>query len=549
MLTGHGFNKLPTWAETLLKGDVSGGTNPKLSNGDRLEAFNGNSYFDPRFGGVDSVLRLHGDEILHLSTKNQGQILISDSFGSGLPEAFNVNPIYQQVEIHNANIRGTLSFGNINANTNGSLVLWGGEYQQQRWGNFYMYGGTANLINPGIASQSANSTFTIKNNLGGDIVEFKQNIPSLGVGASSTIEMISGNSTISNTKQPTILRMNQSTWSGTTSIDRTFDILGRRFETTTTGVFDQYLGLEYNNLTPIKLYGDGSIETNTIQLTNGSTIKDINNNSFINLRSGSVDGRTSLSDVLYVDSIGSRVGIGVTPTTHKLQILGDGTENLLKIGVPSRDYYFNINSLGQSHFFTFGSSQGGVSIGGATSFTRLNNAVLSVFGNLSTASVASFGNASTIGSTINSPAGWRYTAGFTSFGDNTSENRGYVQPRNGTFTFYNAGLTTKGLTVVSNNDSNVFLGTRDATNIITNTKSTLHFEGKYWDSSASVVKASSISFDANLDGTSNITHSVDGTNVIVLKSNGVLNYSNYPTSPTGLVAGDIWSDGGKLTVI
>lgn len=38
-------------------------------------------------------------------------------------------------------------------------------------------------------------------------------------------------------------------------------------------------------------------------------------------------------------------------------------------------------------------------------------------------------------------------------------------------------------------------------------------------------------------------------NLLVLKSSGVLNYVNAPTSATGLSTGDIWSDGGTLKIV
>jgi len=40
-----------------------------------------------------------------------------------------------------------------------------------------------------------------------------------------------------------------------------------------------------------------------------------------------------------------------------------------------------------------------------------------------------------------------------------------------------------------------------------------------------------------------------GTRVLTMKASGVLNYANCPTSSAGLVAGDIWSNAGVLTIV
>ena len=46
-----------------------------------------------------------------------------------------------------------------------------------------------------------------------------------------------------------------------------------------------------------------------------------------------------------------------------------------------------------------------------------------------------------------------------------------------------------------------------------------------------------------------IRNSADTSNLFMVKGNGVLNAANLPTSATGLVAGDIWNNGGVLNIV
>lgn len=54
-MTGQNYIKpKPSWAEVLNNGNLSGGTNPTISDGDRIEAENGNSFYDPRYNGTNN---------------------------------------------------------------------------------------------------------------------------------------------------------------------------------------------------------------------------------------------------------------------------------------------------------------------------------------------------------------------------------------------------------------------------------------------------------------------------------------------------------------
>jgi hypothetical protein len=46
-----------------------------------------------------------------------------------------------------------------------------------------------------------------------------------------------------------------------------------------------------------------------------------------------------------------------------------------------------------------------------------------------------------------------------------------------------------------------------------------------------------------------VRNSADTSNLFMVKGNGVLNAANLPTSPTGLVTGDIWNNLGILTIV
>ena len=73
----------------------------------------------------------------------------------------------------------------------------------------------------------------------------------------------------------------------------------------------------------------------------------------------------------------------------------------------------------------------------------------------------------------------------------------------------------------------------------------------YWDGAASQDKVSSIlhNITASPSGDSQLDFSIGGTAIVSFKDSGVLNIANIPTSSVGLVAGDVWSNSGVLTIV
>lgn len=169
------------------------------------------------------------------------------------------------------------------------------------------------------------------------------------------------------------------------------------------------------------------------------------------------------SDSLVVTS-GGTVGFGLTGATGKVHIQGDttgNTESSLVVQDSNSDTIFeikndsevNINSniplsaessvlnivdaSGQDiftaksnktvHIHSNGFNNSYTTIGSST--TRINNAILSIYGDLSTSSVVSFGNATIQSNTVNCPDDWRLKAGNSYLEDDSSNDITNIRPR------------------------------------------------------------------------------------------------------------------------
>lgn len=280
MLTGHGFNKIPTWAKTLLAGDVSGGTSPKLSDGDVLQAVNGNSYFNPRFQSTDSYGQLHADKILHITTNYREKIIIGGFRNSGntLPPVWQGNnSTYQQVQINGVNFRGNISFGaGINSST--PVIGIGSPYTQLRWDNLF--------ITPTDSTYSSSSFRTVSKfsflDVYGDEMMSIRNLSSNKILELDTSNP--SNETSSGLNRTGILKLNQRYWSKAlsdgTGIDtlRSFEISMNRYTDNSTDYLG-YVSFKYNGNECFRIKENGVFNASNYPTTSAGLVSgDVWNN-------------------------------------------------------------------------------------------------------------------------------------------------------------------------------------------------------------------------------------------------------------------------------
>jgi len=305
MLTGHGFNRIPTWAETLLKGDVSGGTSPKLSDGDRLEAVNGLSYYDPRYTNTDGVGRLHADEILYISTNFRKKIIIGHDTNSGaadIPPTWQSGiSTYSQVQINNVNFRGQFSIGT-GIQTSSNIIGIGSEYIEIRWGNFWLQNN--DTTNGGQTILSRSSKFNIADIRGESILTARsisttrERILEVPI----TLESTSDNSSTAQTISRFILNhnyWNKSIGDSTgAAISSPFQIVSTRFEDPNNlGNYKGRTDISYAGNIALKIFENSDIQT-------------------------------------------EKLGVGITPSVYQLDVIGNSRFDSQVLSTTTDSIYF-----------------------------------------------------------------------------------------------------------------------------------------------------------------------------------------------------------------
>ena len=178
---------------------------------------------------------------------------------------------------------------------------------------------------------------------------------------------------------------------------------------------------------------------------------------------------------------------------------------------------------------------------GAT--TQFSNEKLRVGGNAHVNGVMSIGGAPLNGGQLNLPAG--YVLNFnnqSSLTDDSTNNylslrcrsdKRVLKASDNTFVFEETYLDSM--------ESYKNLISEDATAGSQSHKSKNTLTAKYWDGAATQSKAfDTLVTPTALTGVTEVSQSIDGTDILILKDSGVLNSPNMPTSSAGLVAGDLW---------
>jgi len=175
--------------------------------------------------------------------------------------------------------------------------------------------------------------------------------------------------------------------------------------------------------------------------------------------------------------------------------------------------------------------------------TQFSNEKLRVGGNAHVNGVMSIGGAPLNGGQLNLPAG--FVLNFnnqSSLTDDSTNNylslrcrsdKRVLKAADNTFVFEE--------TYIDSMESYKNLISEDATagNQSNKTKNTL--TAKYWDGAATQSKAfDTLVTPTALTGVTEVSQSIDGTDILILKDSGVLNTPNMPTSSAGLVAGDLY---------
>ena len=268
-------------------------------------------------------------------------------------------------------------------------------------------------------------------------------------------------------------------------------------------------------------------------LSNGDRIEAENGGAFVDLRHNNTDGITSLSDVAYINNNTNRVGIGVLPTSHDLEVKGGGLQGVVKFGTGIRDYYFNMNNLGQSHVFANG-SDGGYSIGPQASFSRLGNAYLSVHGNTATTGVLSVGGASIVGNAINAPSNYRLQLGTTRLWDDTVRNATTLKSRNGEFIHLGINGINKiqSLRKVGNMSIIESIGTATTPTTLM-TEAELGLVSKYWNGAINEKRAS-IKSSTDVSGVSKLKIGIEGLDNLVINEDYTFETRAYESDGTTL---------------
>ena len=153
-------------------------------------------------------------------------------------------------------------------------------------------------------------------------------------------------------------------------------------------------------------------------------------------------------------------------------------------------------------------------------------------------------------------------------------NRSFIDASAGKMRFYNGSYWMQAVggshtvfSVISANSTSVFkegdnthifnggdvqlFAVDESTSGNVNNPRNLNFRTAY-KTTGGVANSNNIRLTSTTDNTGLYQMEVNndaGTNIFIMKSSGVLNYPNPPTSATGLVTGDIWNNSGVLTIV
>ena len=302
----------------------------------------------------------------------------------------------------------------------------------------------------------------------------------------------------------------------------------------------------------LSLFGDGTLETSNIRVRENSVIQAETGGSFINLWYLGIDDYTSITDTLFIDGNLDRVGIGSTPTTHVLQVFAQSGESITTMGNPTKNYYFNINNVGSAHFHAFGTTEGGVSIGLQTVFTRIGNSLLSVHGNTGiTGSLYLNGTTSGNLGITSINGGGLYFGTKTHLVDSVGLDATLFKGRQSEIVFFIENNTDRFATLTNRGAKNVAFTFK---NRAANPGSILHdseinFSCNYYTGgtpfSDEIKLLHTTDPGFNNEFKIQLTKNGGATNdLFVIKENTI--NTPLPTSTVGLVPGDFWNDSGTV---
>lgn len=271
-----------------------------------------------------------------------------------------------------------------------------------------------------------------------------------------------------------------------------------------------------------------------IIVSNGDRIQDTAGVSFIDPRSGGASGLTSISGDLLVDANTNRVGVGTAPTTHKFEIFAEAGQHVFKVGDETKDNYFNMNSVGRSHFYASGST-GGLSIGPSEGHAKINGAALSVTGAFSTSTNASFGNASLVTSAITAPINWYLKIDTTILRDSNFTNSTYLATRSSKFDIRDATNAYTFATIQKQVDDTTIFLLNDASSVTNLQKtSTIRMDSEYWTGATRMSTTNEIKAVSNTDGTVEQQVLIDGAVKTTVHRDGQFQLNNVFTVATAL---------------